>query len=57
MSSNLRLIGIGGKDSCIRIYPVQKFENFKPITLTGHSDSMVNIFFESVNYDLYTLSK
>ncbi|XP_014478920.1 PREDICTED: periodic tryptophan protein 2 homolog [Dinoponera quadriceps] len=56
-SFDSKLLAVGSKDTTIKIYSLQKWANFRSITLGCHSDVIVGCFFENKNYDLYTISK
>ncbi|XP_050453821.1 periodic tryptophan protein 2 homolog [Cataglyphis hispanica] len=56
-SFDSKLLAVGSKDTTIKIYSLQKWANLKWITLGGHSDVIVACFFESKDYDMYTISK
>ncbi|XP_070161171.1 periodic tryptophan protein 2 homolog [Polyergus mexicanus] len=56
-SFDSKLLAVGSKDTTIKIYSLQKWANLKWITLGGHSNVIVACFFESKDYDMYTISK
>ncbi|GAB1865194.1 Periodic tryptophan protein 2-like protein [Camponotus japonicus] len=56
-SFDSKLLAVGSKDTTIKIYSLQKTANLRWITLGGHSDVIVACFFESKDYDMYTISK
>lgn len=56
-SSDSKLLAVGSKDSIMRIYSLRKCANFRWIALGGHSDIIVECFFEKKTYNMYTVSK
>ncbi|XP_072746564.1 periodic tryptophan protein 2 homolog [Anoplolepis gracilipes] len=56
-SFDSKLLAVGSKDTTIKLYSLQKCANLKWITLGGHADVIVACFFESKDYDMYTISK
>ncbi|KYM98308.1 Periodic tryptophan protein 2 like protein, partial [Cyphomyrmex costatus] len=56
-SFDSKLLAVGSKDTTVKIYSLQKWANFRLITLGGHSDVIVACFFEAKQYDMYTISK
>ncbi|KYM87794.1 Periodic tryptophan protein 2 like protein [Atta colombica] len=56
-SFDSKLLAVGSKDTTVKIYSLQKWANFRWITLGGHSDVIVACFFEAKQYDVYTISK
>lgn len=56
-SFDSKLLVVGSKDATVKIYSLQKWANVRWITLGSHSDVIVECFFESKQYDLYTISK
>ncbi|XP_020278124.1 periodic tryptophan protein 2 homolog [Pseudomyrmex gracilis] len=56
-SFDSNLLAVGSKDTIVRIYSLRRWANFRWITLGGHSDVIVECFFEKNNYNLYTISK
>ena len=56
-SSDSKFLAVGAKDNTTRIYPVrQKYANFRPYCLGGHSDPIISTFFVQ-DLDCYTLSR
>lgn len=56
-SFDSKLLAIGSKDATTKLYSLQKWENFKSITLGCHSDMIIGCFFEKNSYDISTISK
>ncbi|XP_012530275.2 periodic tryptophan protein 2 homolog [Monomorium pharaonis] len=56
-SFDSKLLAVGSKDTTVKIYSLQKWANFRWITLGGHSDVIIACFFEANQYDMYTISK
>jgi len=51
------IFAVGSKDATIRLYTVGNYSNFRPYSLTGHSDAIVGIFFEHNSLDLMAVSR
>ena len=47
-----RVLCVGGKDMNTRIYGAQKFKNLVIYSMGGHTDSIVNSFFEHNSLDV-----
>ncbi|XP_014211564.1 periodic tryptophan protein 2 homolog [Copidosoma floridanum] len=56
-SFDSKLLLVGSKDKCARLYKLDKCMNFKKYTLGSHSDVIVGCFFEKSNYDLSTVCR
>ncbi|XP_068986083.1 periodic tryptophan protein 2 homolog [Bombus flavifrons] len=56
-SYDSKLLAVGSRDMTIKIYSLEKYENFRYINLGGHTDGIVACFFEKRNYDLITISR
>ncbi|XP_077295123.1 periodic tryptophan protein 2 homolog isoform X2 [Arctopsyche grandis] len=56
-SSCSRLLAVGSKDMCVRIYALEQFKNLRSYLLGGHSHSIVGCFFEKNSYDITTVSQ
>ncbi|XP_012140709.1 periodic tryptophan protein 2 homolog isoform X2 [Megachile rotundata] len=56
-SYDSKLIAVGSKDMSIKVYGIEKFENFRSLSLGSHSHVIVACFFEKKSYDLSTISK
>lgn len=56
-SSCSQIVAVGSKDTTTRIYAIQKFKNLKVYCLGGHSEPIVNVFFEKDSLTCYTLSR
>lgn len=56
-SYDSKLIAVGSKDMCTKIYGIEKFANFRYISLGSHSDAIVACFFEKKTYDLSTICR
>ena len=52
-----QIIAVGSKDTTTRIYALQKFKNLKVCCLGGHSEPIVNVFFQKDSLKCYTLSR
>lgn len=56
-SSDSRFILAGSKDMTVRVYPLERFINFRKYVLGGHTDIIVGCFFERDSMDAYTVSR
>ncbi|XP_035733871.1 periodic tryptophan protein 2 homolog [Vespa mandarinia] len=56
-SFDSKLLAIGSKDATTKLYSLQKWENFKFITLGCHTDMIIACFFEKNSYDISTISR
>ncbi|XP_034195473.2 periodic tryptophan protein 2 homolog [Osmia lignaria lignaria] len=56
-SYDSKLIAVGSKDMTTKIYGIEKFANFRYISLGSHSDAIVACFFEKKTYDLSTICR
>ncbi|XP_075530647.1 periodic tryptophan protein 2 homolog [Dermacentor variabilis] len=56
-SSDSRLLAIGSKDMSVRVTALHKMKNFGINTLSSHSDTIVNCFFDKDSADVFTLSR
>ena len=56
-SSCSRFLAVGSKDMSVRIYSLDKFENFNVCSLGGLSETCVAAFFETSSLDCYSVSK
>lgn len=52
-----RLLAVGSKDMCVRIYALDSYENFRSFLLGGHSQGIVGCFFEKNSFDITTVSR
>lgn len=51
------IFAVGSKDATVRLYTLGNYSNFRPYSLTGHSDAIVGIFFEENSLDLMAVSR
>lgn len=51
------IFAVGSKDATVRLYTLENYSNFRPYSLTGHSDAIVGIFFEQSSLDLMAVSR
>lgn len=51
------IFAVGSKDATVRLYTIGNYSNFRPYSLTGHSDAIVGIFFEQNSLDLMAVSR
>ena len=56
-SSDSRVLLVGSKDMSVRLYPMEKLENFRSYALGGHTDAIVGCFFERDSLDAYTVAR
>lgn len=51
------IFAVGSKDATVRLYTLGNYSNFRPYSLTGHTDAIVGIFFEENSLDLMTVCR
>ncbi|XP_050544928.1 periodic tryptophan protein 2 homolog [Daktulosphaira vitifoliae] len=51
------IFAVGSKDATVRLYTIENYSNFRPYSLTGHTDAIISLFFEQNSLDLMTLSR
>lgn len=56
-SSDSRVLAVGSKDMTTKLYSLEKFANFRGMTLGSHSDAIRAIFFEKNSLDLITIAR
>ncbi|KAK3923293.1 Periodic tryptophan protein 2-like protein [Frankliniella fusca] len=56
-SSDSKILAVGSKDMCTKLYSLQKFANFRGVTLGSHSDAIRAVFFEKNSLDLITVAR
>ncbi|XP_043502208.1 periodic tryptophan protein 2 homolog [Polistes fuscatus] len=56
-SSDSNLLAVGSTNSCIQLYSLKKWANFKSIMLGSHRNSIVGCFFGKDSYDITTVDK
>lgn len=56
-TSDSRVIAVGSKDTSTRLYPLEKYANFREHTLSALSDSVVAVFFEKDSLDITTIGR
>ncbi|XP_034239927.1 periodic tryptophan protein 2 homolog [Thrips palmi] len=56
-SSDSKVLAVGSKDMCTKLYPMEKFANFRAMTLGSHSDAIRAIFFEKNSLDMITIAR
>ncbi|CAK1551545.1 unnamed protein product [Leptosia nina] len=52
-----RLLAVGSKDTCTKIYTLDYLDNINMYSLSGHTDKIVGVFFEKKSLDLITVSR
>lgn len=56
-SSDSSILLVGSKDMSVRLYPMEKLQNFRNYALGGHTDIIVGCFFEKGSLDAYTVAR
>lgn len=56
-SCDSRILAVGSKDMTVKLYPLEKWANFKAYSLGNHRTGIVGCFFERHSYDIYTISR
>ncbi|KAJ8942237.1 hypothetical protein NQ318_003084 [Aromia moschata] len=56
-SADSRILAVGSKDMATKLYPLDKWANFRICSLGSHTDGIVGCFFEEESYDITTLSR
>ncbi|XP_015187730.1 PREDICTED: periodic tryptophan protein 2 homolog [Polistes dominula] len=56
-SFDSNLLAVGSKDFCTKLFSLQKWANFKTISLGSHRDNIVGCFFEKDSYDITTVDR
>ncbi|XP_063909715.1 periodic tryptophan protein 2 homolog [Zophobas morio] len=56
-SFDSRILAVGSKDMAVKLYPLDKWSNFRIYSLGNHTDSIVGCFFEDYTYDITTISR
>ncbi|KRT80091.1 WD40 domain-containing protein, partial [Oryctes borbonicus] len=56
-SSDSKVIAVGSKDMTVKLYPLDKWTNFKIYSLGSHTDTIVACSFEKNSLDLISISK
>ncbi|XP_018569437.1 periodic tryptophan protein 2 homolog [Anoplophora glabripennis] len=56
-STDSRILAVGSKDMATKLYPLDKWANFRIYSLGNHTDGIVGCFFEEGNYDITTVSR
>lgn len=56
-SFDSKFLAVGSKDTTTKLYSLEKYKNFRHCNLGGHSEGIINVFFENKTYDLTTISK
>lgn len=56
-TSNSNAFCVGSKDMNTRVYGSEKYKNLIIYSLGGHTDSIINAFFEEDSLDVYSLSR
>ncbi|XP_031564589.1 periodic tryptophan protein 2 homolog [Actinia tenebrosa] len=54
-SADSRFFIVGSRDMTARIYSLDPMENFKPVTLSGHRNTVVGCFFIGNTLDAFTI--
>ncbi|KAG5874047.1 hypothetical protein JTB14_034623 [Gonioctena quinquepunctata] len=56
-SFDSRILAVGSKDMAVKLYPLDKWANFRIYSLGNHTDGIVGCFFEEDSYDITTISR
>ncbi|GAB0091607.1 Periodic tryptophan protein 2 [Sergentomyia squamirostris] len=56
-SSDSRVVAVGSKDNCTRIYGIDKFKHFRTTVLGGHTDVITGCFFEDRSLHVNSVSR
>ncbi|CAG9859982.1 unnamed protein product [Phyllotreta striolata] len=56
-SFDSKILAVGSKDMATKLYPLEKYENFRICSLGNHTEGIVGCFFEENNYDITTISR
>ncbi|XP_022199019.2 periodic tryptophan protein 2 homolog [Nilaparvata lugens] len=56
-TSDSRVIAVGSKDTSTKLYPLEKYTNFREHTLSALSDCVVAVFFEKDSLDVTTIGR
>ncbi|XP_019866738.2 periodic tryptophan protein 2 homolog isoform X2 [Aethina tumida] len=56
-SFDSKILAVGSKDMATKLYPLDKWANFRICSLGNHTDRIVSCFFEADNYDITTISR
>lgn len=52
-----RILAVGSKDTTTKVYSIEYLNNFNMMSLGGHTDKIVGVFFEKKSLDLITVSR
>uniref|UniRef100_A0A6P7HF49 Periodic tryptophan protein 2 homolog n=1 Tax=Diabrotica virgifera virgifera TaxID=50390 RepID=A0A6P7HF49_DIAVI len=56
-SFDSRILAVGSKDMSTKLYPLDKWANFRICSLGNHTEGIVGCFFEENSYDITTISR
>lgn len=56
-SDDSKLLAVGGKDSCVRVFSVEFVNNFRPYAIGQQSSEIIGCFFSENSLDLNTVGK
>ncbi|CAH1981259.1 unnamed protein product [Acanthoscelides obtectus] len=56
-SSDSKILAVGSKDMATKLYPLDKWKNFRLCSLGSHTEGIVGCFFEEGSYDITTISR
>lgn len=56
-SFDSKILAVGSKDTSVRLYSLEKWNNFRSYSFACHSDRITGCFFEEDTYDLSTISR
>ncbi|KAJ8974650.1 hypothetical protein NQ317_019887 [Molorchus minor] len=56
-STDSKILAVGSKDMATKLYPLDKWANFRVYSLGNHTDGIIGCFFEEDSYDITTISR
>ncbi|KAJ8959273.1 hypothetical protein NQ314_006301 [Rhamnusium bicolor] len=56
-STDSKILAVGSKDMSTKLYPIDKWANFRIYSLGNHTDGIVGCFFEEDSYDMTTIGR
>eukprot|EP01135_Chromosphaera_perkinsii_P011597 Nk52_evm36s2449 gene=Nk52_evmTU36s2449 len=56
-SSDSRFFVTGSRDLSCRVYSLDPMEDYRPVTLTGHRDVVIGVFFDKEDGRIYTVAR
>nr|XP_022904182.1 periodic tryptophan protein 2 homolog [Onthophagus taurus] len=56
-SFDSKVLAVGSKDMTVKLYPLDKWKDFRMYTLGSHTDAITGCFFEKHSLDMITISQ